>query len=470
MINFLMKFFDSLLDNLIPQILKNSPLVFHKSRVLVYFYLLSLVSGFILAFIAFFWIPTNQVPLIPGIIINCLLLIVFYKKGNLILSGNLLALTWFLILAPIVPSTGGLRSDNLLWLIMVPIIAVFFANKKSGMIWFCILILYTSYIYSIDKQIYSNIIIFESNYLLTSYTFLFSVIYGSILIFEKGQKLIIDMLQNQKQTLQEQKLTLEQKNQEILEQKHQLEKMSEKLKETNYALEHFAATAAHDLREPLRMISMYTSLAQRRMINIPDSRRDEYMRYATDGASRMSVLLDNLLSFSRSGRQVGDLNDIDLNKTLHNVILNLSVVLKDTGASITSVQLPTLTASESDISQLFQNLIANAIKFRKDNVVSEVEIGYIERKNNHVITIKDNGIGIKQEHQTKVFAIFQRLNGRDKYDGSGIGLATCRKIVENLDGKIWLQSAEGEGTTFFIAIPKSKTFASIKEEEFAYAQ
>jgi signal transduction histidine kinase len=465
MIGFLMKIFNYLLDNLIPQALKNSPLDFHKSRVLVYFYLLSLLSGFILAFIAFFWIPTNQVPLIPGIIINLLLLIVFYKKGNLVLSGNLLALTWFLILAPIVPSSGGLRSDNLLWLIMVPVIAVFFSNKKSGLIWFCILILYTTYIYSIDKQIFSKIVIFESNYLLTSYTFLFSVIYGSILIFEKGQTLIIKMLENQKQVLQAQKQELEQKNQEILEQKQQLEIMGEKLKETNYALEHFAATAAHDLREPLRMIGMYTSMSQRRMNNYPDKIRDEYMGFVTNGVSRMNNLLTNLLEYSRSGRKEGDTKQVDLNNSLHNVILNLTVVLKETGACVITTSLPTIHASDTDMSQLFQNLIANAIKFRKVNVPSEVFISYINRKDTHVISIKDNGIGIKKEHQSKVFNIFERVNGRDKYDGSGIGLATCRKIVESLNGKIWLRSAEGEGTTFYIAFPKNQTRIMIKEEE-----
>jgi signal transduction histidine kinase len=458
------------IDYFIPENIRENPFLLRKSKVMVFIILFSIILGIILLCCKFFINEKeeNPVDIWSGIIMSIFVLLIFKKTGKLSISGNLLALTWMLSLVFYVPQTGGLNSDNLLWLILTPLIALLFSNKKSGFIWLSALIMYTIGLYFYDDSIIQTVT-FDKSYYLISYIFLFLTIFSTILIFEHGQILIIKLLEQQKQELNEQKKQLELKNQEILDQKIQLEKIGSKLKETNYALEHFAATAAHDLREPLRMISMYTGLAQRRMLNIPDARRDEYMNYATDGATRMSVLLDNLLSFSRSGRQVQDLKAVNLNTVLYNVILNLSVVLKDTGASITSAQLPTLTTSESDMSQLFQNLIANAVKFRKENIISEVEIGYIERKKNHIITIKDNGIGIKKEHQTKVFAIFQRLNGREKYDGSGIGLATCRKIVENIDGKIWLQSEEGEGTTFFIAIPKSKTTVNIGEDEFAYA-
>jgi signal transduction histidine kinase len=442
--------------------------ILRKSKVIVYAVMYTIVlicAILILNFCAHIeYIPNLSL----GIIFGFAALFVLKITGNLILVGNLMALFWTIIIGSMVPQTGGLYSDNLLWLIIAPLISLLFSNKKSGLLWFFALLAYTIWLYKYGGSV-NKFVPLEHSYYLISYVFLFISIFSIVLIFEHGQTLIIKMLNNQKQALQSQKQELEQKNQEILAQKVQLEKMGVKLKETNYALEHFAATAAHDLREPLRMISMYTGLAQRRMSNIPDARRDEYMKFATDGAARMSVLLDSLLSFSRSGKQVEDLKTVDLNTTLYNVILNLTVVLKETGASVTATQLPILTASESDMSQLLQNLIANAIKFRKENIISEVEIGYIERKNNHVITVKDNGIGIKKEHQSKVFAIFQRLNGRDKYDGSGIGLATCRKIVESLDGKIWLRSIEGEGTTFYIAIPKSVAIAAINEEEFAHA-
>jgi signal transduction histidine kinase len=454
----------------IPKKINENPFLLRKSKVMVFIILFSIILGIILLLCKFLLNgkDENPVDIWSGLFFGFLVLLIFKHTGKLAIAGNLLALSWILSLVFYVPQTGGLHSDNLLWLILTPLIALLFSNKKSGFAWLAVLIVFTIGLYFYDNSMVQTVT-FDKSYYLISYVFLFVTIFATVLIFEHGQTLIIKMLENQKQELKKQKAELEQKNQEILEQKRELEIMGEKLQETNYALEHFAATAAHDLREPLRMISMYTGLAQRRMINVPDSRRDEYMSYATDGASRMSKLLDNLLSFSRSGRHEEDLKMVDLNTTLYHVILNLSVVLKDTGASIISAQLPSLTASESDMSQLFQNLIANAIKFRRENVISEVEIGYVDRKNNHIITIKDNGIGIKKEHQTKVFTIFQRLNGRDKYDGSGIGLATCRKIVENLDGKIWLLSNEGEGTIFYIAVPKSKAFVTIEEDEFAYA-
>jgi signal transduction histidine kinase len=457
-------------DYFLSNALKDDSVLMHKSIVIIYLHFL-LISICVCAYISLFFGSTlnSEIPIEFGTFLIVFSLWFFKKYSNIVLTSNFLAYSYFIILAKSVPSTGGLHSDNLLWLILTPMICLLFANKKSGFVGLVILLCFTFYTFICEKNNIGTFVIQNSDYFLTSFIFLFISVFSVAIIFEKGQTLIIKMLENQKQILQNQKQELEQKNQEILQQKIQLEKIGQKLQETNYALEHFAATAAHDLREPLRMISMYTGLAQRRMKDIPDARRDEYMSYATDGASRMSKLLDNLLSFSCSGRQTEDLQTVDLNTTLYHVILNLSVVLKDTGATITSAQLPNLTASESDMSQLLQNLIANAIKFRKDNVISEVEIGYIDRKDNHVITIKDNGIGIKKEHQTKVFAIFQRLNGRDKYDGSGIGLATCRKIVESLDGKIWLRSNEGIGTTFYIAIPKSKAIATINEEEFAYA-
>jgi signal transduction histidine kinase len=456
------------INYLIPETSKNNPLILRKTKVLIYVILFFLIIVSLLLSLNFFTNERNDIIIYPAFLCGFILLFTVKKATKLPVIGNLFSFFWILMLGIYVPQTGGLHSDNLLWLTLTPLIALLFSNKQSGFAWLAVLIVFTIGLYFYDNSTIQTVK-FDKSYYLISYVFLFITIFATVLIFEHGQTLIIRMLEQQKQELKKQKEELEQKNIEILEQKRQLEIMGEKLQETNYALEHFAATAAHDLREPLRMISMYTALAQRRMINVPDSRRDEYMSYATDGASRMSKLLDNLLSFSRSGRHEEDLKMVDLNTALYHVILNLSVVLKETGASITSAQLPSLTASESDMSQLLQNLIANAIKFRRENVISEVEIGYIERKNNHIITIKDNGIGIKKEHQTKVFTIFQRLNGRDKYDGSGIGLATCRKIVENLDGKIWLRSIEGEGTIFYIAIPKSKAFVTIEEDEFAYA-
>jgi signal transduction histidine kinase len=457
-------------NKFIPNKLKDNPFHLRKSKVIIYTILFLITTiVFLLFFDIFINLGSNGI-LFSGLGFGLLCLALFKKTGNSFLVGNTMALSWMVTIAIYVPQTGGLHSDNLLWLIITPLIALLFSNKKSGFAWLIALVVFTICLYFYDNST-NQIVKLDKSYYLISYVFLFVTIFFTVLIFEHGQTLIINMLEAQKKELQAQKLALEQKNQEILEQKRQLEKMGQKLKDTNFALEHFAATAAHDLKEPLRMISMYTSLAERRLVQYPDRIRDEYMGYVTNGASRMDKLLTNLLQFSRSGRNEEDVKNVDLNTTLYHVILNLTVVLKDTGASIISAKLPTLHASESEMSQLFQNLIANAIKFRKDNVPSEVTVTYIERKDTHVICIKDNGIGIKKEHQSKVFTIFQRLNDRSKYDGSGIGLATCRRIVDNLNGKIWLRSTEGEGSSFYMAFPKSKTqkYILIQEEELEFA-
>jgi signal transduction histidine kinase len=464
---------NNIIDFFIPNQLKHNQHIHRKAIALTYLHLFLPFITLISYFTNIILNLNNEPDLLLGIIISIPIIAIFKKYGNFLLSSHLFALLWFIILGITIPNSGGIHSDNLLWLIISPLIALLFGNKKAGFFWIIFLTSFVISIYLSDmKEVGINKIKnIGSIYYLYSYTLLFLVIFCVVLIFEHGQTLIINTLQHQKQVLENQKLALEQKNQEILEQKRQLEKMGQKLKDTNFALEHFAATAAHDLKEPLRMISMYTSLAERRLVQYPDRIRDEYMGFVTNGALRMDKLLTNLLQFSRSGRNEEDVKQVDLNTTLYHVILNLTVVLKDTGASVISAKLPTLHASESEMSQLFQNLIANAIKFRKDNVLSEVSVSYIERKDTHVICIKDNGIGIKQEHQTKVFTIFQRLNDRSKYDGSGIGLATCRRIVDNLNGKIWLRSTEGEGTSFYIAFPKSQTqkYILIQEEELEFA-
>jgi signal transduction histidine kinase len=464
---------NSFIDLFIPNQLKHDPYIYRKSLALTYLHLFLLVATILIYLLCFFLNLENDPNLLLGCSFSIFFIIIFKKYGNLLLSSHLFASLWFIILGVSVPNSGGIHSDNLLWLIISPLIALLFGSKKAGFFWLAVLFCFVIAIYFIDinEMNINKVKPMTISYFMNSYILLFLVIYGVVIIFEHGQTLIINMLEAQKKELQAQKLALEQKNQEILEQKRQLEKMGQKLKDTNFALEHFAATAAHDLKEPLRMISMYTSLAERRLVQYPDRIRDEYMGYVTNGALRMDKLLTNLLQFSRSGRNEEDVKNVDLNTTLYHVILNLTVVLKDTGASIISANLPNLHASESEMSQLFQNLIANAIKFRKDNVPSEVTVTYIERKDTHVICIKDNGIGIKKEHQSKVFTIFQRLNDRSKYDGSGIGLATCRRIVDNLNGKIWLRSTEGEGSSFYMAFPKSQTqkYILIQEEELEFA-
>ena len=386
------------------------------------------------------------------------------KFGSLVISSNFLVLICFITLLPSVQESGGLLSDNLLWMFISPLIALLFGNKKSGFFWFCSLLLFSSYLYFYDNtssraQIFNQEV--DITYYYISYSFLFLFIFGIVIIFEKGQDLIIRMLQkqkimleSQKEILEEQKNLLELQKIEILEKNAELEITQAKLIHTNGELENFAFAASHDLKEPLRMIGMYTGLSKKRMVTLQDKPTIEYMTYVTDGVDRMQRLLDDLLQYSRTGRKNEDCKEIDLNSILFVVISNMVATMKDTQATIIINDLPTVTGSTTEMIQLFQNLIANAIKFRKADVIPEIKITAVDEGDNYLICLDDNGIGIKEEFHDKVFAIFERLHSRNEFEGSGIGLATCKKIVAGAGGKIWLNSTEGVGTTFYFTFPK----------------
>jgi signal transduction histidine kinase len=432
---------------IIPDNLTNDPYLQRKATVLAYInlFLTFLSSFFVLA--TYTIMPENKdVPTIWGVLLGVFLLYIFKKRGSLILSGNLLAGAYSLVIAPSVSVTGGMFSDNLLWLIVTPLIALLFANKLSGTIWLGILIAFTATLYIQDAG--QNAIFFNSkSYYLISYSFLFLAIFCTVTIFENGQVLIIKLLSSQNDILEKQKLEIDKKNNE-------LKAIEEKLKMTNVELENFAFAASHDLKEPLRMIGMYTQLTKKRLNGNLDAASTEFMGYVTDGVSRMQILLDDLLLYSRLGKKDEDDRDIDLNNVLFVVIHNLMATIKDTEASIICNQLPTVKGSSTEMIQLFQNLIANSIKFRKKGVSPEIKVVVEEHEDTYQLCFEDNGIGIKKEYHEKVFNIFERLNTRNDYEGSGIGLATVKKIVHNAGGRIWLSSTEGVGTSFYFTIPK----------------
>ena len=324
-----------------------------------------------------------------------------------------------------------------------------------------------------------------------SYLFFAMAIYGIVMIFEQGLDLIVEMLRgqklqlevqtnllnDQKRLLEEQKLELkkqkelfEAQKEEILKKNSDLKSIEEKLTYSNVELENFAYAASHDLKEPLRMIGMYTQLTQRKLAGKLDESTTEFMFYITDGVRRMQNLLEDLLQYSRLGKKDDGVKVIDLNNILYLVIHNIMATLKETKACIISEPLPLTMASNSEMVQLFQNLIINSIKFRRKDVQAEIFISSKEIDNFYQFSFKDNGIGIKEEYKEKVFNIFERLHSKSEYEGSGIGLATVKKIVKNAGGQIWLESNEGVGTTFYFMLPKiEQNTAAMQNPESAQA-
>ncbi len=249
---------------------------------------------------------------------------------------------------------------------------------------------------------------------------------------------------------------------DITEQLHveqSLKRNAEQLAERNAELEQFAYVASHDLQEPLRMVSSFLQLLQRRYADQLDETADEYIAYAVDGAKRMQVLIQDLLAYSRVGTRGKAFKPVDVGRTLETVLTDLGPALEDTGATVEAGALPTLPADETQLRQLLQNLVANAIKFHGDKTpVVRVSAEEAEEDGRALwrIAVADNGIGIEPHHAERVFQIFQRLHTRDEYEGTGIGLAMCKKIVERHGGRIWFESEPGDGTTFYFTIPLSQ--------------
>ncbi len=235
--------------------------------------------------------------------------------------------------------------------------------------------------------------------------------------------------------------------------KRDLEEIARKLKISNRELEQFAYVASHDLQEPLRMVSSFTQLLERRYKGQLDADADDYIGFIVEGSQRMKYLIDDLLEFSRLNTQSREFESILLKITLEDVLRNLKTSIMENNAQITHDPLPTIIGDPSQINQLFQNLIANAIKFHGDEP-PKIHISAEESRDEWIIGVSDNGIGIDPDHQEQIFRIFKRLHTREEYAGTGIGLAICKRIIDKHNGKIWVESALGNGSNFYFTIPK----------------
>ncbi|MGB3615337.1 MAG: ATP-binding protein, partial [Elainellaceae cyanobacterium] len=233
----------------------------------------------------------------------------------------------------------------------------------------------------------------------------------------------------------------------------QLAKLNVELKRSNQELEHFAYVASHDLREPLRKIRSYSDLLVKRYEGQLDERADKYIGYITDGAMRMMNLINDLLEFSRVGRGELTTKPLQLEYLLEQVTSDLQTQIEETGAEIhIHPALPTVQGNDVLLRQLLQNLIGNSLKYRTDEapriVIDAVPAGEFWQ-----ISMTDNGIGIAPEFAERIFVVFQRLHIREAYEGTGIGLAVCKRIVEHHGGRIWVDSQLGKGATFHFTLP-----------------
>jgi PAS domain S-box-containing protein len=228
------------------------------------------------------------------------------------------------------------------------------------------------------------------------------------------------------------------------------------LARSNAELEQFAYVASHDLQEPLRMVASYTQLLARRYRGKLDTDADEFIGFAVDGALRMQELINDLLAFSRAGTRPLHVRSLDLNQLIDQLIADLAVTIGEGGARVTRDDLPAVAADATQMRQLFQNLIANGLKFHRLGFAPHVQVSATRDAHMWTFAIRDNGIGIDPQSAERIFVLFQRLHTRADYPGTGIGLAICKRIVERHGGRIWVESEIDRGTTFFFTLPEAK--------------
>lgn len=277
---------------------------------------------------------------------------------------------------------------------------------------------------------------------------------------KKSQKELSDINATLELRVKERNEELLVTNEELITSNEHLRLIQNELRETiskleisNKELEQFAYVASHDLQEPLRMVASFTQLLEARYKDKLDAEGLEYIGFAVDGAKRMQSLINDLLAYSRVTSVTNELQPVDMRKVLDEVLFNLEINIEENHAVISKEPLPVIFADYSQMVRVFQNLIGNAIKYRTKKT-PKIHISAVKEDKYWLFGIKDNGIGIEPEYTNKIFDIFRRLHTKEEYDGTGVGLAITKKIIENHGGKIWVESEPGKGSTFYFTIPK----------------
>jgi len=234
---------------------------------------------------------------------------------------------------------------------------------------------------------------------------------------------------------------------------YEIRRRQETLARVNSDLEQFAYSASHDLQEPIRNIAIYSELLNRRYGNVLDERGKEFLDYVNEGARRMEALVQDLLAYTKAASIADEVPEpVDAEKALQAALSNLAEAIRQSDVQMNFGKLPVVRMREVHLQQLFQNLIGNAIKYRSQER-PQLSISSERSDSSWLFSIRDNGIGISPEYKEKIFGLFKRLHGNDQYEGTGIGLAICQRIVDRYRGRIWVESEPGKGSTFFFTIP-----------------
>jgi signal transduction histidine kinase len=235
---------------------------------------------------------------------------------------------------------------------------------------------------------------------------------------------------------------------------HRVAERTEELRRSNEDLQQFAYVASHDLQEPLRMVSSYMQLLERRYKGKLDEKADTYIHYAVDGATRMRTLIDDLLRYSRTNTSEQRLEEVNLDGVLKRVRSDLKHTLEQTGVKLTHDPLPVVFADRTQLFQILENLVSNAVKYRRTDVEPWVHVRAEGGEGEQVISVEDNGIGMEPDQAAQIFEIFRRLHTQQQYEGSGMGLAIVKRLVERHGGRIWVDAQPGRGSAFRFTVPE----------------
>lgn len=425
-------------------------------RILRGFLLLSIAICFTMGCLNWVCLKFDDVPypLLGSFNVFLIILLNYTKSKQLV--GNLYLGLSTAVLVNLSFHSGGIYSMDTLSVAFIPVMAIALIDHKSGLAWFVFYIAYLWYLWAIidtpELAAYyrAQTLVFEKTYY---------VLGGMALAFFMNGVFSVFYLQNRNliAKLKAKEAALKVHVSQLSEQSILLTKTQKELKRSNAELEEYAHVASHDLMQPLRTVNSFAQLLNNHLKakEINDQKSTEMLQFIVSGSNKMQTLITDLLEFAKHKKH-GELKyyQENLGQLLLSVQADLKEQIDNNQVTIEKEILPDLFVIPIKINQLFQNLISNAIKFKKSEAPLVIQIGSIEKVDHWEFFVKDNGIGIEKEFQDKIFKPFEKLHHSSEYSGSGIGLATCVQIVKLHQGRLWVQSIKGEGSTFFFTIAK----------------
>jgi light-regulated signal transduction histidine kinase (bacteriophytochrome) len=314
----------------------------------------------------------------------------------------------------------------------------------------------------VSKSIYSAIegdgLLWENEYryLKADGSFAYVIDKGFIIRNSEGKAIrIIGAMQDFTER-KESELALKQSESLLSKANSELSTRARELAISNKELEQFAYVASHDLQEPLRMVTSFLTQLEKKYNDTLDEKGRRYIHFAVDGAKRMRQIILDLLEFSKAGRSEEKEEDVDIRELLDELLLLYAAEIEEKKAVITIGKMPVLHKAKAPLRQVFQNLLGNSLKYHHENLIPQIDISTTEKVTHWEFVIRDNGLGIDPKYHEKIFVIFQRLHNRERFSGTGMGLAITKKIIENLGGGIWVESEEGKGSTFHFTVLKQE--------------